>query len=300
MSSFDERRDRKQRTGMIRTVLSRRPVSSYVGVTFLFSWGAWILAAFVFSSDIARGVAAIVGSFGPAVAGGIMVVALGGTLRAWISEMVRWRIPRRWFGIALGLPLVFAVVEAITYVLFVGSVDLTTLPIRSVLWASSFLSALLVFGGNEELGWRGFMQPRLQRSYSAFSAALVVGVVWTVWHFPLDVLLVAADLSDAGWLLTRAYTVPLAVVYAWLYNSTGGSVLVAMLLHAGWNSASVLVPAPLSAMAAERQASLALTIEPKLALTRLVAVLVLVFVLVALYGRETLSAGAAHAQRQLP
>ena len=48
-----------------------------------------------------------------------------------------------------------------------------------------FLQAALIYGGNEEVGWRGTMQPLLERAVPFPGAAVVTGLVWAVWHLPL-------------------------------------------------------------------------------------------------------------------
>jgi membrane protease YdiL (CAAX protease family) len=108
-----------------------------------------------------------------------------------------------------------------------------------VLYPVLFLQVFLVGGGNEELGWRGFALPRLQRSYSALVASLLIGVGWFAWHLPLFVV---AGSSQAG---VPVYyyglaVVALSVVFTWLYNETGGSVLLTMVLHASVNTGGIL------------------------------------------------------------
>ena len=47
------------------------------------------------------------------------------------------------------------------------------------------LSATIIGGGNEELGWRGIMQPELEKSFPFPIATLITGCVWMAWHVPL-------------------------------------------------------------------------------------------------------------------
>ena len=47
------------------------------------------------------------------------------------------------------------------------------------------LSATIVGGGNEELGWRGIMQPELEKRFPFPIATLITGCVWMAWHIPL-------------------------------------------------------------------------------------------------------------------
>ena len=93
-------------------------------------------------------------------------------------------------------------------------------------------------------GWRGFGQPRLQLQYGAFWAAVMVGFVWSVWHLWPVVAPGGIDTtnwSDIG--LTFLRLISMSIVYAWLYNSTRGSLLIVMLAHAGHNIAVRMVPA---------------------------------------------------------
>ncbi len=91
----------------------------------------------------------------------------------------------------------------------------------------------LFLGGLEEPGWRGFAQPHLQRRLTPVRATLLVGVVWGLWHLPIEPLAILV-------------TVPLSFLYAWLLNRTG-SVLLCILLHASITPAQDhLIPTPVT------------------------------------------------------
>ncbi len=113
--------------------------------------------------------------------------------------------------------------------------------------ASGPLPAALVWAGmaignggvSEEPGWRGFVQPRLQARRSALSAAVLTGILWGLWHFGPDSWALLAKGNPFALALpigTTLGTVPLAVLFACLYNSTGGSLLLPILFHAVVNS----------------------------------------------------------------
>lgn len=48
-----------------------------------------------------------------------------------------------------------------------------------------FLRATFIYGGEEELGWRGVMQPLLERKLNFPISAIITGTVWGIWHIPL-------------------------------------------------------------------------------------------------------------------
>lgn len=86
----------------------------------------------------------------------------------------------------------------------------------------------------EEIGWRGYLQDRLQRRLTALAASLLVGVAWATWHWPLYFLegyyaaFGVAPPHPAG---HAAGILTSAVLYAWVYLHTGRSVLAVVLLH---------------------------------------------------------------------
>jgi hypothetical protein len=84
----------------------------------------------------------------------------------------------------------------------------------------------------EEPGWRGFALPVLQGSgYSPLVSTLILGVLVTGWHVPL--LFLEKGLLQpsiiVGFLLG---TLGVTFFYTWLFNHTGGSVLLSIVSHA--------------------------------------------------------------------
>jgi len=119
------------------------------------------------------------------------------------------------------------------------------------LWPLLLSSSLLVAGAliagsfGEEVGCRGWAQPRLQQRRGALAAAIVVGVIWSLWHrWPVLAPGGFAMTGVSGVVLTFVRLIATSVVYAWLLNSTRGSLLIVMLAHAGHNIAAQVVPLP--------------------------------------------------------
>jgi membrane protease YdiL (CAAX protease family) len=101
-----------------------------------------------------------------------------------------------------------------------------------------FLMGVLTNG--EEIGWRGYALPRLQARHSALVASLVIGVVWAVWHVPKFLTLGSAQ--DYPFWIFLLDTVAKAIIYTWVFNNTGGSLLSVTLLHASANSSVLFLP----------------------------------------------------------
>lgn len=99
-----------------------------------------------------------------------------------------------------------------------------------------FLAALTFGPLAEELGWRGFAQPELQKRVNPLLASLVLGVIWWAWHLP-SLLIPAYQWAVGGMpvLLYLALIMPGAVLAAWIYNRSRGSVLPVILFHGSMN-----------------------------------------------------------------
>ena len=103
----------------------------------------------------------------------------------------------------------------------------------------------------EELGWRGYALDRLQLKWSALSASLILGVVWSLWHLPLffiggthqhDVV----GFATMSFWLFMAGIVALSFAFTWIYNNTERSIIGIVVLH-GWvnfTAEIIVVPDP--------------------------------------------------------
>ena len=204
------------------TVVRRYPLIAFFVLAYAFSWWPWPLYAL----DLIPGY--IVG-FGPFLAALVVLAPTRGKagILGLLKAMVRWRVGLVWYAAALLLPVGVALGATVLNVLF-GAPAPTSAELGA--WpglVSSFFLLLLIpgIGGAwEEPGWRGYALPSLQAGRSALSASLILGVVWAFWHLPL-IVYGTVPWSDI------AYVTVVSVVYTWLFNNTGGSVLLAMLFH---------------------------------------------------------------------
>ena len=103
----------------------------------------------------------------------------------------------------------------------------------------TFFSVLLFSGGiNEESGWRGFAQNRLQVKYSPLVANLILWFLMVIWHIPNDIV----QYRDGGYILVRIALYPfITILFGWVYNRTKGSILAPAIFHASMNSMNPLM-----------------------------------------------------------
>jgi membrane protease YdiL (CAAX protease family) len=154
-------------------------------------------------------------------------------VRRLVSPVLKWRVGVRWYLIVvLGPTAIVWVASNLSTFLgaptpgFGGSQIPLALP--------AYVLFLLLAAAGEEIGWRGYALPRLQADLSALSSALIIGLVWALWHLPLFFIagLPQTFLPFAPFLV---WIVSQAVIFAWVYNSIEGSLLFPILLHAAIN-----------------------------------------------------------------
>lgn len=109
--------------------------------------------------------------------------------------------------------------------------------LATVGWSTVLLEAVtetVQAGGlAEEPGWRGFALTRLQQRMSPLRAGLLVGVLWVPWHGPL----LWQQFVTAGPIPLVLNPLLLGVLFAWIYNRSGGGLLAVVLFHGSWNTA---------------------------------------------------------------
>nr|WP_233340923.1 CPBP family intramembrane glutamic endopeptidase [Haloprofundus sp. MHR1] len=232
-----------------------------------------------------------IGSFGPLVSAAAVTWLRGEDVRAWAKQIINWRVGWRWWTVALGLPVAAAALISIGIFAVRGPIDLGRALPSPLLFAGLFFFALILSGGlNEEPGWRGFAQARLNERYGAFRASLVIGVVWAGWHLPYFVVPVTPHssfplINQIGWI---GGILTLSVILAWAYNNTG-SVLIVMVLHAMANTADVIIPLVPEQILVDgviNERAVGTVTAVHLAVYTLIALAI-----VAIYGRQKLAKG---------
>jgi membrane protease YdiL (CAAX protease family) len=266
-----------------------RSLAVYTALTYAVSWTSWGLWAMLSSGSSPLGTLLFVlGGLGPFAVAGVRTERSGRGLRSWVADIFRTQLPVRYYLAALLLPIgAILVAGTVHAAVFDGRLTLDALP--ETVEYPLFLGFIVLFGGGlEEPGWRGYLLPKLQQSYSALTAALLVGVVWVGWHLPLFVVPGTIQ-SEVSLVLYAAQLIAMSVLLTWLTNAAGGSVIPAILLHAGGNA--ILNYYPIGGVAGAIST---------LGLGLLVATLLgLATLLIAVYGPMDLAPGGRTATREV-
>ncbi|MDH7490641.1 MAG: type II CAAX endopeptidase family protein [Anaerolineae bacterium] len=221
-------------------------IAAFFLIAYAFSWLFWIPQALAANGlAIPQGLAAFLSSplnvaaFGPLVAALILSFADGGwkAVGALLKRGVDFRFRKVWLIPIVLVPLVIFAGGVLLSVA-VGATPLDTSVLSNPPFAIIAIVAILLTGGplQEEFGWRGYALPRLQGRFNALAASLILGILWWLWHLPLAFIPGRFMASGVGLFLALAPEIILtSVLFTWVYNNTGGSVLAALLFHTFMN-----------------------------------------------------------------
>lgn len=230
-----------------------RELILFFTTAFIISWILWI-AAFIIeyyaiNSPISADMLIRAGSFGPSVSGLILAYKSGGKKEvcALLKSVKNINIKPQWMMFAfLAMPAVSAI-SCLIYSSIGGDVPQTQFKIWQL--PIAFLYIVLFMGPlGEEIGWRGFALGRMLNKFTPFKPAVIIGVIWTIWHLPLFFItgttqnILAGFGIIAAFLCYMVYTVMISVLITLLYVKSSGSLFVSILFHAMGNMSLGIIP----------------------------------------------------------
>jgi membrane protease YdiL (CAAX protease family) len=248
--------------GGLKGLLARHPLVSFFVLAYALTWLAWSpwylsedgIGLLPYDgesiSDYLNTVALVVG---PTLSAFIMTGVTEGRagVRRLMRRIVLWRVGFRWYlFVLLGIPAII-LVSTVAVPGALASFQAAAVP--STLFLYVVATPIFLFAGGpvfEEIGWRGFALPRLQRLHGPLLGSLILGILWALWHLPLF-LIPSWDTPHGSPLdvaLFVIWAVAITVIFTWVFNNTKGSVLMVILAHGSINSAAAAVfglfPAP--------------------------------------------------------
>ena len=210
----------------MKTFLKKHQIIIFFALTFIISWYPWYTGGVGFKAA------------GPSYAGLTVVLIVSGWagVKMMLQRLVKWRVGIIWWAVALLGPLLVVLTAIGLHILAGGEapsfqvwkVEPLMIPVLMLILISPIGGA----GGEEPFGWRGYAQPMLQEKLGKWApiiTSFIIGIVWAVWHLP-EFYNPASTQYALGW----SGFVPLiimeitnSIIMTWLFNKTGGSVLVA-------------------------------------------------------------------------
>ena len=192
-----------------------------------------------------------VGAYGPLLAAVIVSAALGrDELKSLFSRMTNLRFGLRWYLIGIfGNVLLYLLVTG-----FSGAPLMQSLAgnwfVIFTLYLPALFTSYLVNPIGEETGWTGFALPHLQKRFRPWLAAVILGVLWAIWHLPA--FFVPSEMGafhPVNFIFFVLSSIFIRIVWTWVTNNARGSGIAGILLHASSNAVSLalipnLLPAP--------------------------------------------------------
>ncbi len=166
------------------------------------------------------------GIFSPSISALVVTGITGGMseIKQLLRGFTRWKAGMRWYFAAAFLFLGPVVITLIYLAL--GNENPGPNPgATTASMAGTILFTLFSGPIAEELGWRGFALPRLQKKNNALVSSLILGVIWTCWHIPLFFISGATQMS-IPFPIYLVLVLTITVYLTWLYNNTHGSLIV--------------------------------------------------------------------------
>jgi membrane protease YdiL (CAAX protease family) len=192
---------------------------------------------------------ALAAALSASIAGIIMTAVEDGRagLKLMLSRLLIWRVGIGYWLFAILFLVPAILLGSVVNPLFNGDpISFSNMkPAFEIL--PMFISFFIVAGLGQELGWTGFLTPRLQARFGALTSCVIRAILGGIWHLPLFLysrsqLPALADFPYSGWIAQKGFLVaivalilmfllPWSIFYSWIFNNTRGSLLLVAILH---------------------------------------------------------------------
>ncbi|MEI1279612.1 lysostaphin resistance A-like protein [Leptospira venezuelensis] len=178
------------------------------------------------------------GAIGPVSAAFIVSMVDQGFagVKSLFSKMFIWKFNFIWYIVAILSPFILLALAVLAKYIISSEVNLVGIGISREFPNFNFvlfsLYNIFTFGFGEEIGWRGYALPKLQKRFQALTSTMILTIGWAVWHIPLFFYrpgyVEMGIFGIIGWLMSLLTG---AILLTWLFNSTRGSILIVAIFH---------------------------------------------------------------------
>ena len=226
----------------LKALIKRHPLLSFFTLAIVISW-LIALPSLFFGMPFKP--FQNLGAYGPFLAAIAVSAALGSDeLKSLLNRMRNFRFGVGWYLIAIfGNLFLYLLIAGLSGAPLGQSLGQKWTLIFTLYLPALFTSYLMSPIG-EETGWTGFAIPHLQKRFSPWLSAIILGVVWAVWHLPgFFVPSEMGAFTLVSFLFFVLISIFVRIIWTWITNHAGGSGIAAILLHASSNAVSlVLIP----------------------------------------------------------
>jgi membrane protease YdiL (CAAX protease family) len=233
--------------------MNNKKTYTFLLMTFIWSWTFWFIGLSYFEEGINQESIGkfltlfFMGVYGPTISAILTTLIFDGFegVLSLLKKVFIWNIPFKNYLYIILLPIFFVIIGIGLYNIFIGDIGsfdtMAFLSIPTILLAGLYAGPL-----GEELGWRGFLLPELQKKHTNLKSAILIGVIWFTWHIPLwwapfGTLVSGESISFLPVVTYFLMLICLSIIITWLVINSKGSVLIAILFHLFINAGIALL-----------------------------------------------------------
>jgi membrane protease YdiL (CAAX protease family) len=227
------------------------PIRFFV-ITFLWSWFIWgilIILGQLNSQNVTFTpfggidfVLMLLGACGPAVGAIISVYTIEGKsslkifFKSFLSLKFGWKV---WLSIFF----IFGISSMIAWIIpeFFGEERVSTYLPSVFIFPLWIIMVTFIGGGQEEIGWRGYIMPYLEKKFGLIFGGLILGIVWAIWHLPL--WFVPGSTQIYVNIIGFAFgTIACSYIFSWIIKESGNRLFSGLIVHGAQNAFAALFP----------------------------------------------------------
>jgi len=232
-------------------MIQKIPIRFFI-VTFLWTWFFWIIPSFLNrlglfpeNNDLLSNlnlIFKIIGIFGPAIGALVSLYTLNGKnsikifFKSFLSLNFGWKV---WLAIIPLLGFSFFIIWIIPELF--GLERITSILPNFYIFPLYLFLMVIVGGGQEEIGWRGYILPILEKRFGLIIGSLILGTIWTIWHLPLF-FIKGSYQEYMNFFAYLLLCIGLSYFFSWVIDASGNKLLSGVIAHGALNAFIDLFP----------------------------------------------------------
>lgn len=204
-------------------------IKKYITLFLIFAFGLPLICVFlvkdfsIFQSGEPNFILYGIEAMTPTLSALIVTAILGGNgmIRVFLKKCYFDNIKIHYIVLALILPLVVLTITKLTSLIFVNVTPfITSISVKKLIIVMWALIA-------EEIGWRGFLQEKLDKHFGYLTTPIILGCIWALWHYHFFLL----ETMSAPLILFVLGCIAESFSYYWITKKSKGNVIPASVWH---------------------------------------------------------------------
>ncbi len=222
--------------------LKRNPIPAFFVLTFVIAWSLWLPLGLLAPENV---LFTLPGAWSPTISALILIGLTEGRIgvKSFLKKVLRWRVGFQWYLVVLsGIAVIAYLAIGIGMLFDIPAPALSLpngLPREMLIGFLPIIFIINIFVGGplaEDIGWRGYILPKMREGMTALHASLVIGVIWAIWHLPYFIFPAwNSAVGNVPFIWFILLTTSWSVLFAWVYVNTE-SILMPVLFHAAINT----------------------------------------------------------------